>query len=161
MGDGPESGCIKITDLGMARTFHSPLRPLADVDSVVVTCWYRAPELFLGSRHYTKAIDIFSIGCIFAELLTNLPIFHCIQDKGEQQSRSPYQFSQLDKMFSILGFPMPKDWEGLKMLPEYGKLMQEFTKNRSDIRMSMAVVVIIEIFFYFETDIAAAISHGI
>lgn len=43
-------------DMGFARLFNSPLKPLADLDPVVVTFWYRAPELLLGARHYTKAI---------------------------------------------------------------------------------------------------------
>lgn len=42
--------------MGFARLFNSPLKPLADLDPVVVTFWYRAPELLLGARHYTKAI---------------------------------------------------------------------------------------------------------
>jgi cyclin-dependent kinase 8/11 len=46
-------------DMGFARLFNSPLKPLADLDPVVVTFWYRAPELLLGARHYTKAIGIF------------------------------------------------------------------------------------------------------
>jgi serine/threonine protein kinase len=45
--------------MGFARLFNSPLKPLADLDPVVVTFWYRAPELLLGARHYTKAIGIF------------------------------------------------------------------------------------------------------
>ena len=56
MGDDvpePEQGCVKIADFGLARIFHAPLRPLAD-NGVVVTIWYRAPELLLGARHYTK-----------------------------------------------------------------------------------------------------------
>lgn len=69
MGEGPERGRVKIADMGFARLFNSPLKPLADLDPVVVTFWYRAPELLLGARHYTKAIDIWAIGCIFAELL--------------------------------------------------------------------------------------------
>ena len=44
--------------MGFARLFNSPLKPLADLDPVVVTFWYRAPELLLGARHYTKAIGI-------------------------------------------------------------------------------------------------------
>ena len=63
-----------------SRLFNSPLKPLADLDPGVVTFWYRAPELLLGARHYTKAIDIWAIGCIFAELLTSEPIFHCRQE---------------------------------------------------------------------------------
>lgn len=54
-------GIIKLllcfsADMGFARLFNSPLKPLADLDPVVVTFWYRAPELLLGARHYTKAI---------------------------------------------------------------------------------------------------------
>jgi serine/threonine protein kinase len=56
MGEGPERGRVKIADMGFARLFNAPLKPLADLDPVVVTFWYRAPELLLGARHYTKAI---------------------------------------------------------------------------------------------------------
>lgn len=56
MGEGVERGRVKIADMGFARLFNSPLKPLADLDPVVVTFWYRAPELLLGARHYTKAI---------------------------------------------------------------------------------------------------------
>ena len=61
MGEGSEVGKVKIGDLGMARLFHNPLKPLADVDPVVVTIWYRAPELLLNSKHYTKAIDMWAM----------------------------------------------------------------------------------------------------
>lgn len=55
--------------MGFARLFNSPLKPLADLDPVVVTFWYRAPELLLGARHYTKAIGN-SAMCAF--------FLHCI-----------------------------------------------------------------------------------
>ena len=45
--------------MGFARLFNAPLKPLADLDPVVVTFWYRAPELLLGARHYTKAIGTY------------------------------------------------------------------------------------------------------
>ena len=45
-----------VADMGFARLFNNPLKPLADLDPVVVTFWYRAPESLLGARHYTKAI---------------------------------------------------------------------------------------------------------
>ena len=48
-------------DMGFARLFNAPLKPLADLDPVVVTFWYRAPELLLGARHYTKAIGTHAI----------------------------------------------------------------------------------------------------
>lgn len=58
MGDGPERGRVKIADMGFARLFNSPLVPLSKIDPVVVTLWYRSPELLLGSHHHTKAIGI-------------------------------------------------------------------------------------------------------
>ena len=52
--------------MGFARLFNSPLKPLADLDPVVVTFWYRAPELLLGARHYTKAIGVCVCVCVCA-----------------------------------------------------------------------------------------------
>lgn len=49
MGEGAERGRVKIADMGFARLFNAPLKPLADLDPVVVTFWYRAPELLLGT----------------------------------------------------------------------------------------------------------------
>ena len=59
---------ISAADMGFARLFNAPLKPLADLDPVVVTFWYRAPELLLGARHYTKAIGmstVLSIICTY------------------------------------------------------------------------------------------------
>lgn len=78
MGEGPERGRVKIADMGFARLFNAPLKPLADLDPVVVTFWYRAPELLLGARHYTKAIGIFSI-LFFLITLSELEPNHCIE----------------------------------------------------------------------------------
>lgn len=64
MGEGIERGRVKIADMGFARLFNSPLKPLADLDPVVVTFWYRAPELLLGARHYTKAIGKTLVVCV-------------------------------------------------------------------------------------------------
>nr|XP_053629190.1 cyclin-dependent kinase 8-like isoform X3 [Cherax quadricarinatus] len=127
MGEGIERGRVKIADMGFARLFNSPLKPLADLDPVVVTFWYRAPELLLGARHYTKAIDIWAIGCIFAELLTSEPIFHCRQE--DIKTSNPYHHDQLDRIFNVMGFPQEKDWVDIKKMPEHGTLMKDFKKN--------------------------------
>ncbi|CAF0931533.1 unnamed protein product, partial [Didymodactylos carnosus] len=127
MGDGIERGRVKIADMGFARLFNCPLKPLADLDPVVVTFWYRAPELLLGARHYTKAIDIWAIGCIFSELLTSEPIFHCKQE--DIKTSTPYHHDQIDRIFSIMGFPADKEWEDLKKMPDYSRLSKEFKKN--------------------------------
>lgn len=58
-----------VADMGFARLFNSPLKPLADLDPVVVTFWYRAPELLLGARHYTKAIGEYGVTCTKRALL--------------------------------------------------------------------------------------------
>ncbi|CAG0907120.1 unnamed protein product [Cyprideis torosa] len=127
MGDGAERGRVKIADMGFARLFNSPLKPLADLDPVVVTFWYRAPELLLGARHYTKAIDIWAIGCIFAELLTSEPIFHCRQE--DIKTSNPYHHDQLDRIFSVMGFPSDREWEDIKKMPEHHTLMKDFKKS--------------------------------
>lgn len=78
---------VKIADFGLARVFQSPLRPLC-VDGEVVTIWYRAPELLLGSRHYTRAIDIWAVGCIFAEFLIKKAIF--MGDEAKKGERATH-----------------------------------------------------------------------
>ncbi|XP_046594795.1 cyclin-dependent kinase 8 isoform X3 [Neodiprion lecontei] len=127
MGEGVERGRVKIADMGFARLFNAPLKPLADLDPVVVTFWYRAPELLLGARHYTKAIDIWAIGCIFAELLTSEPIFHCRQE--DIKTSNPYHHDQLDRIFNVMGFPLEKDWEDIKRMPEHPTLLKDFKRS--------------------------------
>jgi serine/threonine protein kinase len=63
------SGRVRIADFGLARVYRAPPRPLSE-NGVVVTIWYRAPELLLGTVHYTPAVDMWAAGCIFGELLT-------------------------------------------------------------------------------------------
>jgi serine/threonine protein kinase len=69
------TGTVKIADLGLARLFYKPLQPLYNGDKLVVTIWYRSIELLLGSKHYSKGVDVWSVGTIFAELLMMRPIF--------------------------------------------------------------------------------------
>jgi cyclin-dependent kinase 8/11 len=112
-----ERGCVKIADFGLARLFQSPLRPLSDVDAVVVTIWYRAPELLLGAKHYTKAIDLWAIGCIFAELIASKPLFQGVEKERKGDDRTPFQADQVDKIFRILGKPNLQSWPGVVELP--------------------------------------------
>ncbi|GMT03036.1 hypothetical protein PENTCL1PPCAC_25210, partial [Pristionchus entomophagus] len=126
-GDGVERGRVKIADMGFARIFHNPLKPLSELDPVVVTFWYRAPELLLGAKHYTKAIDVWAIGCIFAELLTSEPLFFCREE--DIKTQSPYHQDQLGRIFSVMGYPAEADWPDIKKMPEYGKLTQDFKKT--------------------------------
>lgn len=101
-------GIVKTGDLGLARLFNKPLQPLFNGDKVVVTIWYRAPELLFGSRHYTKAIDMWAVGCIFGELLALKPIFKGEEAKMDGKKNVPFQRSQLTKIFEIMGTPTSK-----------------------------------------------------
>ncbi|KAJ3020234.1 hypothetical protein HKX48_001122 [Thoreauomyces humboldtii] len=96
-------GQMKVADFGLARRFGSPL---GHMTQLVVTLWYRAPELLLGAKEYTTAIDMWSIGCIFAELVNKEPL---LPGRGE--------FDQLKKMFKLLGTPSERAWPGLAKLP--------------------------------------------
>jgi cyclin-dependent kinase 8/11 len=113
------SGVVKIGDLGLARLWHKPLAQggLFGGDKVVVTIWYRAPELILGARHYTAAIgtwsdlaslvltklDIWAIGCIYAELLSLRPIFKGDEAKIDSKKQLPFQRDQMGKICEVLG----------------------------------------------------------
>ena len=59
-------------DFGLAREYGSPLKPYTPV---VVTLWYRCPELLLGQKEYSTAVDMWSVGCIFAEFIQKEPLF--------------------------------------------------------------------------------------
>ena len=63
-----DCGVIRRTDLGLARSFQEPIVEFTELEKVVVTLWYRAPELLLGCKSYTPAIDLWAIGCIFAKV---------------------------------------------------------------------------------------------
>ncbi|CAE6455321.1 unnamed protein product [Rhizoctonia solani] len=126
-----EGGVVKIGDLGLARLCRSPLQPLFSGDKVVVTIWYRAPELLLGARHYTKAIDCWAVGCIFAELLALRPIFKGEEAKLDAKKNVPFQRDQLTKIFDVLGTPTEQQWPGLTSMPEYKNfLMCERQENK-------------------------------
>ncbi|TMW43319.1 hypothetical protein DOY81_011601, partial [Sarcophaga bullata] len=67
-----KNGIIKVADFGLGRSFGIPVRIYTHE---IVTLWYRAPEVLLGSPRYSCPVDIWSIGCIFAEMATKKPLF--------------------------------------------------------------------------------------
>lgn len=121
-------GVVKIGDLGLARKFNNPLQSLYTGDKVVVTIWYRAPELLLGTRHYTPAIDLWAVGCILAELLSLRPIFKGEEAKFDMNNKKliPFQKNQLQKIFEILGTPTVEQWPSLPKYPDYYAFQQHF-----------------------------------
>ncbi|XP_038884698.1 cyclin-dependent kinase G-2 isoform X2 [Benincasa hispida] len=96
-------GELKICDFGLARQYGSPLKPYTHL---VVTLWYRAPELLLGERQYSTAVDMWSLGCIMAELLSKEPLFN-----------GKTEVEQLDKIFRTLGTPNETIWPRFSKLP--------------------------------------------
>ncbi|KAF7717320.1 Serine/threonine-protein kinase [Penicillium ucsense] len=96
-------GEIKIADFGMARYYGDPPPKLTQL---VVTLWYRSPELLLGVDKYGTEIDMWSIGCIFGELLTKEPL---LQGKNE--------VDQVSKIFALTGPPNQQIWPGFRSLP--------------------------------------------
>ena len=66
---------LKVCDFGLARVAHPEENHAGFMTEYVATRWYRAPEIMLSWKEYTKAIDVWSVGCIFAELLGRRPLF--------------------------------------------------------------------------------------
>nr|VWO96840.1 Protein kinase domain-containing protein [Ganoderma boninense] len=149
------SGVVKIGDLGLARLTHQPLQPLFAGDKVVVTIWYRAPELLLGAKHYNKSIDIWAVGCVMAELASLRPIFKGEEAKLDSKKNVPFQKDQLLKIFEVLGTPSEREWPKIKDLPEYqcmrrldhySNRLQEWSQSR--VRSHEGANLLKELFAY-------------
>jgi cell division cycle 2-like protein len=97
-------GQLKIADFGMARYVGDPAPP--KLTQLVVTLWYRAPELLLGAREYGAAVDMWSIGCIFGELVAREPL---LQGTNE--------VDQMSRIFELCGVPTEETWPGFRRLP--------------------------------------------
>jgi len=98
-------GSLKLADFGLARAFCLPVRTYTHE---VVTLWYRAPEILLGSKAYSTPVDMWSIGCIFGELLSKRPLF-----PGDSE------IDELFRVFRSLGTPNEEVWPGVTRLPDY------------------------------------------
>ncbi len=98
-GDG-----IKLSGFSMARSFHEPLSNPLTMEVTIL--WYRAPEILLGMENYTPEIDLFAIGCIFAEMVSKEALFN---------GRS--EIDHLFKIFRQLGTPDECSWPGVLSAP--------------------------------------------
>ncbi|XP_049859116.1 cyclin-dependent kinase 11B isoform X10 [Schistocerca gregaria] len=101
-------GILKVGDFGLAREYGSPLKPYTPV---VVTLWYRAPELLLCTKEYSTPVDMWSVGCIFGEFLSMEALF-----PGKTE------VDQLNRIFKDLGTPNEKIWPGYSKLPAVQKM---------------------------------------
>ncbi|EER07674.1 CDK5, putative [Perkinsus marinus ATCC 50983] len=98
-------GALKLGDFGLARAFGIPVRSYTHE---VVTLWYRAPDVLMGSRKYSTPVDIWSVGCIFAEMVNGRPLFPGSSDED-----------QLQRIFKTLGTPSVEEWPSVTELPEW------------------------------------------
>ncbi|KAL2208150.1 Pkinase-domain-containing protein [Sarocladium strictum] len=98
-------GNLKLADFGLARAFGVPLRTYTHE---VVTLWYRAPEILLGGRQYSTGVDMWSVGCIFAEMCTRKPLF-----PGDSE------IDEIFKIFRVLGTPTDEVWPGVASYPDF------------------------------------------
>ena len=96
---------LKIADFGLARIACHPFRPFT---RDIVTLWYRPPEILLGCDEYSTAVDMWAVGCIFAEMHISTPLFH-----------GDCQIDQIFKIFQKLGTPNDTIWPGFTKFPYY------------------------------------------
>jgi len=112
------TGSIKLADFGLARTFGVPVRTYTHE---VVTLWYRAPEILLGTKLYSAAVDVWSLGCIFAEMATRRALF-----PGDSE------IDQLFRIFRTLGTPDETMWPGVSQLPDYKSMFPRWDARDLD-----------------------------
>jgi cyclin-dependent kinase 7 len=98
-------GEVKLADFGLARGFSDPYRAMSHQ---VITRWYRPPELLYGARYYSGAVDVWSMGLVFAELILRTPFLPGNSD-----------VHQLDLICQAIGTPAESNWPGISQLPDY------------------------------------------
>lgn len=98
-----DNGTMKLADFGLARMYGTPKGRLSPQ---AITLWYKPPELLLGAYEYSATADIWSVGCIFAELLLRRPFLQGMND-----------VSQLEVIFTVFGSPTESSWPDHKALP--------------------------------------------
>ncbi|KAK4506328.1 hypothetical protein PRZ48_000058 [Zasmidium cellare] len=113
-----KEGNLKIGDFGLARAFGVPLRTYTHE---VVTLWYRSPEILLGGRQYSTGVDMWSVGCIFAEMATRKPLF-----PGDSE------IDEIFKIFRVLGTPSEADWPGVTSFPDFKSSFPKWERKADD-----------------------------
>ncbi|KXS18464.1 Pkinase-domain-containing protein [Gonapodya prolifera JEL478] len=116
-------GELKLADFGLARAFGIPVNTFSNE---VVTLWYRAPDVLLGSRNYSTSIDMWSVGCIMAEMYSGKPLF-----PGKTNE------DQLNKIFKLLGTPTEATWPRVSEYPEYKKNISHYPPQPLSAKLPM------------------------
>lgn len=105
-------GILKLTDFGLARAYGLPIKTYTHE---IVTLWYRAPEILLGQKQYSTSVDLWSVGCIFAEMCTSKPLF-----AGDSE------IDEIFKIFRLHGTPTEETWPGVTKLKDYKPTFPRF-----------------------------------
>lgn len=124
---------VKLADFGLARSIVGPdgLREgKIDLTNNVITMWYKPPELLLGTQRYSYAVDMWSAGCVFAELELGRPL---LPGKSELQ--------QLELICKSIGTPTEESWSGVTSLPNYDSLLRNMQKYNTNFRSSYATLI--------------------
>ncbi|RKP14223.1 Pkinase-domain-containing protein [Piptocephalis cylindrospora] len=98
-------GQLKLADFGLARFWGDYSQSMTPQ---VITRWYRPPELLMGAKTYSSGVDLWALGCVFAELMLRAPYL-----PGDSE------MDQLDVIFRALGTPTDEEWPGMRNLPDY------------------------------------------
>ena len=110
---------LKLADFGLARVEGIPVKKYSHE---AVTLWYRSPDVILGSTTYGMSVDMWSAGCVFAEMVTGVPLFN---GKNEPE--------QMQKIFKMFGTPTREIWPSLDKYPFRAHILErpEFTEHFS------------------------------
>ncbi|KAF8279712.1 cdc2-related kinase 9 [Trypanosoma cruzi] len=114
-------GVVKLCDFGLGRLY----REGEELTANVVTLMYRAPELHFGVRDYSHKMDVWSLGCIMAELFLKMPLF-----------RAEEEVKHFAAICDIIGIPTEETFSGLYKMPELLRIMRSLSKYNRENNLS-------------------------
>ena len=114
----------------MSRYIKQDSKPLT---TRVVTLLYRAPEILLGMKNYTEKVDVWSLGCVFAEMYSRIPLFYTAKDP----------VNLMEQILMLMGSPDKEYWPELEDLPLYNQIFvkKEFKKGLSNHMFKMKTCI--------------------
>lgn len=113
---------VKVCDFGLARSLTCEEGDQIVLSEEVATRWYRSPEMLLGSSSYGKKTDVWSLGCIVAELITGEPIF-----SGDST------ITQLERILEFTGIPSRQNIDSIKS-KEADRLINQLNVQKRPIK---------------------------
>jgi cyclin-dependent kinase 7 len=127
-------GEVKLADFGLARSFSEPYYQMTHQ---VITLWYRPPELLFGARHYGGAVDVWSMGMVFAELLIRRPYAAAALDDPEALARNEGTIAQIEKICEAVGTPTEDNWTGVSTLRDWFEPSKQVPVREKSFYLSM------------------------